>query len=115
MESAAEEMTVYTTNSGEDTSSNVVGPKNGIGSMYCHNLADVLQLSPFRLPTEYERRAIVKSDRIKSLQTIIQTDLTPEQQVKLEEELNSGFRDWLVTSGNLRQVLDLVHLERKDC
>ena len=40
--------------------------------------------------------------------------LTPEQQIRLEEELNSGFRDWLVTSGNLRQVLDLVHLERKE-
>jgi hypothetical protein len=26
--------------------------------------------------------------------------------------LNRGFRDWLVTSGNLRQVLDLVHLEQ---
>mmetsp|Transcript_534 Transcript_534/g.932 ORF Transcript_534/g.932 Transcript_534/m.932 type:complete len:955 (-) Transcript_534:131-2995(-) len=115
MEAAAEEMTIHTSNSAEDNSSNIVGPKNGIGSLYCHNLADVLQLSPFRLPTEYERRAIVKADRIKSLQTIIQTDLTPEQQAKLEEELNSGFRDWLVTSGNLRQVLDLVHLEKKDC
>ena len=38
----------------------------------------------------------------------IQTDLTPEQQMKSGEELNTGFRDWLVTSGNLRQVLDLV-------
>ena len=85
------------------------GPR--IGSVYCHCLADVLQLSPFRLPTEYERRAQVKADRIKSLQQLIETDLTPEQQSKLEEELNRGFRDWLVTSGNLRQVLDLVHLE----
>jgi TBCC domain-containing protein 1 len=115
MEVAAEEMTVHTASSAEEASSNNAGPKNGIGSMYCHNLADVLQLSPFRLPTEYERRAIVKADRIKNLQTIIQTDLTAEQQAKLEDELNSGFRDWLVTSGNLRQVLDLVHLERKDC
>lgn len=89
------------------------GPKSGMGSQYSHNLADVLQLSPFRLPTEYERRAIVKAERMKSLQQAIQTDLSPEQQVKLEEELNRGFRDWLVTSGNLRQVLDLVHLERR--
>lgn len=84
----------------------------GVGSQYCHNLANVLQLSPFRLPTEYERRALVKADRMKSLQQAIQTDLTPEQQVKIEEEINRGFRDWLVTSGNLRQVLDLVHLEK---
>jgi len=97
----------------EGSSVGSVGPKVGIGSQYSHSLADVLQLSPFRLPTEYERRAIVKAERMKSLQQAIQTDLSPEQQVKLEEELNRGFRDWLVTSGNLRQVLDLVHLESR--
>lgn len=96
-----------------DDASVVSGPKSGMGSQYCHCLGDVLQLSPFRLPTEYERRALVKAERMKSLQQAIQTDLTPEQQMKLGEELNKGFRDWLVTSGNLRQVLDLVHLERK--
>ena len=100
--------------SSEDNVSILSGPSGGIGSMYCHNLADVLQLSPFRLPKEYESRAMVKAERMKSLHTTIQTDLTSEQQIKLEEELNSGFRDWLVTSGNLRQVLDLVHLERKE-
>jgi len=84
-----------------------------IGSLFCNCLADVLQLSPFRLPTEYERRVLNKADRIRSLQQAIETHLTPEQQLKLEEELNRGFRDWLVTSGNLRQVLDLVHLESK--
>jgi len=113
-DAAAEEMTVQTASSGEDNLTTANGHKNGIGSIYMHNLADVLQLSPFRLPTEYERRAMINAERMKSLQTTIQTDLTQEQQIRLEEELNSGFRDWLVTSGNLRQVLDLVHLERKD-
>lgn len=82
-------------------------------SQYCRNLADVLQQSPFRLPVEYERRALVKADRIRSLQVAMQTDLTSDQKLELEEELNRGFRDWLVTSGNLRQVLDLVHMERQ--
>jgi TBCC domain-containing protein 1 len=120
-EAREEEMTVHTTGSEENSiaSANTYGTHGthragGIGSNYSHNLADVLQLSPFRLPTEFERRALVKADRMKSLQQAIQTDLTPEQQVKLEEELNRGFRDWLVTSGNLRQVLDLVHLESKE-
>jgi len=112
-EISADESTVHTASS-EDNGSMNGGNNGGIGSMYCYNLADVLQLSPFRLPTEYERRAIVKAERMKSLQKAIQTDLTPDQQIKLEEELNSGFRDWLVTSGNLRQVLDLVHLESKE-
>ena len=120
-EARDEEMTVHTTGSEENSiaSANTYGTHGthrggGIGSNYSHNLADVLQLSPFRLPTEFERRALVKADRMKSLQSVIQKDLTPEQQVKLEEELNRGFRDWLVTSGNLRQVLDLVHLESKE-
>ena len=115
-EMAAEEMTVQTSGSFEDSASIASGASkvgNGIGSMYCHNLADVLQLSPFRLPTEYEKRAVKKTDQIKILQAAMQ-NLTEEQQAKLEEELNSGFRDWLVTSGNLRQVLDLVHLDRKE-
>lgn len=115
-EMAAEEMTVQTSGSFEDSASIASGASkvgNGIGSMYCHNVADVLQLSPFRLPTEYEKRAVKKTDQIKILQAAMQ-NLTEEQQAKLEEELNSGFRDWLVTSGNLRQVLDLVHLDRKE-
>uniref|UniRef100_A0A6U6IXW2 C-CAP/cofactor C-like domain-containing protein n=1 Tax=Odontella aurita TaxID=265563 RepID=A0A6U6IXW2_9STRA len=89
------------------------GSKGRLDSQYCRILADVLQLSPFRLPTEYERRALVKADRMRSLQVAMEKDLTAEQQLRLEEELNCGFRDWLVTSGNLRQVLDLVHMERK--
>eukprot|EP00529_Nitzschia_sp_RCC80_P017233 CAMPEP_0113519060 /NCGR_PEP_ID=MMETSP0014_2-20120614/43318_1 /TAXON_ID=2857 /ORGANISM="Nitzschia sp." /LENGTH=830 /DNA_ID=CAMNT_0000416753 /DNA_START=154 /DNA_END=2646 /DNA_ORIENTATION=- /assembly_acc=CAM_ASM_000159 len=82
-------------------------------SKYCRVLAEVLQFSPFRLPIEYERRALVKADRMRSIQQAVRKNLTKEQQLQFEEELNRGFRDWLVTSGNLRQVLDLVHLERR--
>jgi TBCC domain-containing protein 1 len=81
-------------------------------SHYCRVLADVLQLSPFRLPVEYERSAFNKAERMKNIQLAVR-NLTEEQQVRFEEELNRGFRDWLVSSGNLRQVLDLVHLERR--
>ncbi len=109
-EANAEEMSMQY-NRAEENSPDGHGPR--IGSLFCNCLADVLQLSPFRLPTEYERRISVKADRMRSLQQLIETHLTPEQQLKLEEELNRGFRDWLVTSGNLRQVLDLVHLESK--
>lgn len=112
-ETVEEDLLVQASNSDDNTPIVKGGPPGSIGSMYCHNLADVLQLSPFRLPKEYESRAMVKAERMKSLQHAIQIDLTPEQQTKFEEELNSGFREWLVSSGNLRQVLDLVHLERK--
>jgi len=92
----------------EDSTTSSGGP---LQSQYCQLLAQVIQLSPFRLPTEYERQALVKADRMRNLQSSIKT-LTEEQQARLEDELNRGFRDWLVTSGNLRQVLDLVHLEQ---
>jgi TBCC domain-containing protein 1 len=83
------------------------------GSQYCRLLAEVLQLSPFRLPVEYERQVTGKADRVRNLQLLVKKNLTEDQQRLFEEELNRGFRDWLVTSGNLRQVLDLVHLERR--
>jgi Tubulin binding cofactor C len=82
-------------------------------SHYCRVLADVFQLSPFRLPVEYERSALIKAERMKNIQQAVRKNLTEEQQIRFEEELNRGFRDWLVASGNLRQVLDLVHLERR--
>ena len=82
-------------------------------SQYCRILAEVLQYSPFRLPVEYERRALVKAERMRSIQQAVRKTLSEEQRMQFEEELNRGFRDWLVTSGNLRQVLDLVHLERR--
>jgi TBCC domain-containing protein 1 len=94
---------------GRDTSEGS-GPME---SQYCRLLAEVLQLSPFRLPVEYERRSLVKAERMRNIQQAAQKNLTEEQQLRFEEELNRGFRDWLVTSGNLRQVLDLVHLERR--
>lgn len=81
-------------------------------SKYNQMLAQVLQLSPFRLPVEYERHVIGKADRMRDLQALMKT-LSEDQRARLEDELNRGFRDWLVTSGNLRQVLDLVHLERR--
>lgn len=82
-------------------------------NMYCRLLGEVLQLSPFRMPVEYEKSALAKPDRMKYIQSTVQKKLNPDQQKRFEDQLNRGFRDWLVTSGNLRQVLDLVHLEEK--
>lgn len=84
------------------------------GSNYCKVLGELLQLSPFRMPAEYEKQLLMKTDRIQNIQEEARKSLTPEQLKSFEEELNRGFRDWLVTSGNLRQVLDLVHLEKRE-
>ena len=80
-------------------------------SDYCRILADLLTLSPFHMPHEYERRVIAKAERVRGLQQAMQ-ELSDEQRISLQDEINRGFEDFLVTSGNLRQVLDLVHLEK---
>ena len=85
-------------------------------SHYSRLLVEVLKLlSPFRgIPTEYDKSALAKAERRKHVQEAMQKSLTPaEKQQSFEEELNRGFRDWLVSSSTLRQVLDLVHLDVK--
>ena len=81
-------------------------------SDYCRMLSDLLSLSPFHMSQDYERRVITKAERVRVLQQTLQ-ELNDTERATLEEELNRGFQDWLATSGNLRQVLDLVHLEKK--
>jgi hypothetical protein len=81
-------------------------------SDYCRILADLLSLSPFHMPHDYEARVITKAERVRVLQQAMQ-ELNDNEKATLQEELNRGFQDWLATSGNLRQVLDLVHLEKK--
>lgn len=95
---------------GEHASHRSDGP---IESDYCRNLADILTLSPFHMPHDYERRVVAKAERVRALQQAIVQDLNDQQRANLQEELNRGFQDWLVASGNLRQVLDLVHLEKR--
>jgi len=81
-------------------------------SDYCRMLSDLLSLSPFHMSHDYERRVISKAERVRVLQQTMQ-ELNDTERATLQEELNRGFQDWLATSGNLRQVLDLVHLEKK--
>jgi len=81
-------------------------------SDYCRMLSDLLSLSPFHMSHDYERRVITKAERVRVLQQTMH-ELNDNERATLQEELNRGFQDWLATSGNLRQVLDLVHLEKK--
>jgi hypothetical protein len=57
---------------------------------------------------------LVLADRMRNIQQAMQKNLTEEQRDRFEEELNRGFREWLVNSGNLRQVLDLFQLEKRE-
>lgn len=83
-----------------------------IESDYCRLFADLLTLSPFHMPLDYEKRVVSKAERVRSLQMAMQ-ELNHEQRSNLEEELNKGFHDWLISSGHYKQVLDLILLEKK--
>ncbi len=83
-----------------------------IESDYCRLFADLLTLSPFHMPHEYGKKVVGKAERVRSLQMAMQ-ELNQEQRANLEEELNKGFQDWLISSGNFRQVVDLIQMEKK--
>jgi len=83
-----------------------------MGSRYSRALSDMLQMIPFKMPSDYERRIITGIERVKNVQyAMTKKVLSFDQNRKIEEELNRRFREWLVSSSNLRQVLDLAHLE----
>lgn len=103
-----EEKTVLVDDSVGESTTAMSSP---IESEYCRLLADLLTQSPFHMPHDYERKVVAKAERVVTLQSAMQ-ELMYEQKAALEEELNRGFQDWLVTSGNFRQVLDLIHLEK---
>lgn len=81
-------------------------------SDYCRALAEIISSSPFSMPSEYERRVVSKAERVRSIQAAM-AELDGEARAALDEEIGRGFQDWLVTSGNMRQVLDLIHLEKR--
>lgn len=94
---------------GDQASSRSEGP---IESDYCRNLADILTLSPFHMPYDYERKAVSKAERARTLQQAM-SELNEQQKASLQDELRRGFQEWLIASGNIRQVLDLAHLEKR--
>lgn len=94
---------------GEQSSNRSEG---SVESDYCRNLADILTLSPFHMPYDYERKAVSKTERMRVIQQAMM-ELNEQQRVNLQEELHRGFQEWLVASGNIRQVLDLIHLEKR--
>ena len=81
-------------------------------SDYCRALAEVISSSPFSMPSEYERRVVSRAERVRSIQAAM-AEMDEGARAALDAEIGRGFQDWLVTSGNMRQVLDLIHLEKR--
>eukprot|EP00903_Cladosiphon_okamuranus_P009851 g9361.t1 len=70
--------------------------------------------NPFGLPSEYAAVLQEREAAVESLHQAIQdAGLTPRQNRELEECIRGRFTEWLVATGNLRQVLDLVGVAEK--
>ena len=70
--------------------------------------------NPFALPAEY---AAILAERVTAVErvrgAVKDASLSPDQQREVEEALRARFAEWLVSSGNLRQIVDLVQAERQ--
>jgi len=68
----------------------------------------------FMIPPEYQKHLTERENLVNGIQNIVfESNLNEKQQREVEEAVRSKFSEWLITSGNLRQVLDLVQIEKK--
>jgi hypothetical protein len=69
--------------------------------------------NPFILPPDYVSAIKDRELQVQQLQQAVNSaNLAGRQQQELEEAIRGQFADWLVSSGHLRQVIDLVQLEK---
>jgi len=72
-----------------------------------------IKQNPFPLPTEYVAALKDRETQVHQLQQLIHNaDLNPQEMREVEEALRMQFADWLVSSGHLREVVDLVQIEK---
>ena len=66
---------------------------------------------PFAPPREYAAALAEKQRAVKQLQSALRSQqLDQAAQSTLERVVQAKFKEWLVTSGRVREVLDLVQL-----
>ncbi|EIE26747.1 TBCC-domain-containing protein [Coccomyxa subellipsoidea C-169] len=71
--------------------------------------------SPFRLPAVYEEAKERKVSAVSDLRNAVKAaSLDDGKKRELQAVIQSYFKDWLMTSGNMRQVYDLARMEREE-
>ncbi|KAH9092776.1 hypothetical protein Ae201684P_008445 [Aphanomyces euteiches] len=74
--------------------------------------APVPVVLPITSPPEYSAVVHKMQENVDSLRRLIASDeFDPATKRALEHAIQVKFKEWLAASGNMRQVLDLVHLE----
>eukprot|EP00873_Tetraselmis_striata_P027424 jgi/Tetstr1/447688/TSEL_035046.t1 len=70
---------------------------------------------PFPLPPAYEQALSTKVQGVADLRQAVKSAVLEEQRKKeLQAVIQAHFKEWLVNSGNMRQIYDLARLEREE-
>eukprot|EP00741_Cyanophora_paradoxa_P015009 tig00020830_g14481.t1 len=73
----------------------------------------VTKTNPCPLPPEYQEAVQQRTQAVKAVrQAVRDASLSHEQQSQLRSTILEHFREWLMASGNARQVVDLQRLEQ---
>ncbi|CAL5225377.1 g8182 [Coccomyxa viridis] len=77
--------------------------------------AGSLAPSPFKLPASYEEAKERKVAAVSDLRNAVKAaSLDDAKKRELQGVIQSYFKDWLMASGNMRQVYDLARMERDE-
>lgn len=68
---------------------------------------------PFATPPEFAAAVKAQLEMVESLRQLVRSDEFDLQTKRtIEMVIQLRFKDWLAATGNVRQILDLMHLER---
>jgi len=68
---------------------------------------------PFTLPIEYKQAVQRLHENVDKLRDLISSDeLDTNKKKSIDAAIQSKFKEWLTLTGNTRQILDLVQLEK---
>ena len=71
------------------------------------------QANPFAVPPEYVRALDAKVKAVASLRSALRdAGLDERSRRELQATIQAFFKEWLMTSGSMRQVYDLARIER---
>ena len=71
------------------------------------------QANPFAVPPEYVRALDAKVKTVASLRSALRdAGLDERSRRELQATIQAFFKEWLMTSGSMRQVYDLARIER---
>ena len=89
------------------------GDGDGDGDGGSSSSSSSTQANPFSVPEAYVRALDQKVKSVASLRAAMRdAGLDDDQKRELQATIQAYFKEWLLTSGSMRQVYDLARIER---